>query len=123
MPTRTRPRTRRRPSRRSTWSSGYAYSHTRDHLDTVSAQTRRAVDQASQGIARDVAASGKAASAKLDRNWRMAIVARKAACAAFFSATSLAHYQYPSVCNEANMEPRAYYVTFWRQPYGWNLAD
>jgi hypothetical protein len=53
----------------------------------------------------------------------MAIVARKAACEAFYGSTALAHYQYPSVCDQANMEPPAYYIRFWRQPYGWNLVN
>jgi hypothetical protein len=104
----------------STW---YTYSKTRDHLDAVSSQTRETVGQASRTVSADVTASGRAAVAKLDRNWRMAIVARKAACDAFYSATTLAHYQFPSECDLANMEPHRYYVRFWRQPYGWNLAN
>jgi hypothetical protein len=104
----------------STW---YTYSKTRDRLDAVSSQTRGAIDAASKTVAADVATSGKAASAKLDRNWQMTIAARKAACEAFYGSTLLAHYQYPSVCNQANMEPHSYYVRFWQQPYGWNLAN
>ena len=74
-------------------------------------------------IAHTVAANEQTVTGRLDRNWRMTIAARKAACEAFTAATPLPHYLYPSTCDEANMESKSYYVQFWRQPTGWNTAN
>jgi len=104
----------------STW---YAYGQTRDHLDQQTASISATAAKTSATIASALAASDRALTNRLDRNWRMTIAARKAACEAFYGATTLPHYLYPTVCDQANMQKLSYYIHFWRQPTGWNTAN
>ena len=86
----------------STW-----YTHSQDD-QRFNAQVRTITDSAiatRTSVARSITAIERTTATRLDRNWRMTIAARKAACEAFTAATTLPHYLYPSTCDEADIRP------------------
>jgi hypothetical protein len=84
---------------------------------------QRTVDQSIAALGRADGSSAASLSAKLDRNWKMIVVTRKAACHTYYNTVQVPHYLYAPECNLPNMSPQSVYVKFWQTPTNWNSPN